>query len=118
MGWWLGQLWIAAAWALFVSIIRIPFGVILLNKLPQVIALRRTETPLVVSQTPDGATVVSAGVQQHNIVPRAAWSIFIGWWFSGLWMETAYFSCATIVGLPLGFWMFDRTPAIVSLRRD
>ena len=117
VGWWLGQLWIAAAWALIVSIIGIPFAVMMLNKLPQVIALRGTAAPLLVTQV-DGVTVVSAGsVPQHNFLLRAAWFVLVGWWFSAVWMETAYILCATIIGLPLGFWMFDRTPGIVSLRR-
>ena len=90
----------------------------MLNKLPQVIALRGTEAPLLVTQV-DGTTVVTAGsVPQHNLLLRAAWFILIGWWFSAFWMEAAYLLCASIIGLPLGFWMFDRTPAIVSLRRD
>jgi len=117
VGWWLGQLWIAAAWACFLSVIGIPFGVMLLNKLPQVIALRGTPTPIAIT-TVDGVTFVTTGsAPQLGCLLRAVYFVFIGWWFSALWMELAYLLCLSIIGLPLGFWMFDRTPAIVSLRQ-
>lgn len=117
VGIWLGQLWIAAAWVCFLSVIGIPFGVMLLNRLPQVIALRTTPTPITITSV-DGVTYVTTGSgPQHGCLPRALYFVFIGWWLSALWMEAAYFLCLTIIGLPLGFWMFDRTPAIVSLRR-
>ena len=114
VGWWAGQIWIAIAWALMVSIIGIPFAVIMLNMIPQVIALRG-QTGLVVKSV--GGKTVVADVPQYNLLIRAIYFVLIGWWLSGLWMQAAYFLCLTIIGLPLGFWMFDLVPAIVSLRR-
>jgi hypothetical protein len=32
-------------------------------------------------------------------------------------MEVAYAISLTVIGLPIGFWMFDQVPALVSLRR-
>jgi hypothetical protein len=32
-------------------------------------------------------------------------------------MEAAYALCMSVIGLPIGFWMFDLVPAVVSLRR-
>ncbi len=114
IGWWAGQMWVGIAWLLMVSIIGIPFAVIMLNMLPQVIALR-TPTEYVVRYS-TGAAVVSP-VPQINLLVRAIYFVLIGWWLSGIWIELAYLFCLTIIGLPLGFWMFDRVPFIVSLRQ-
>jgi len=117
IGWWAGQLWIIVAWLLMVTIIGIPLAVTMLNKVPQVIALRGQITNLTVTVV-EGVTVVSASaVPQRNLLLRAIWFLLIGWWLSAIWMELAYLACLTIIGLPLGFWMFDRVAALVSLRR-
>lgn len=118
IGVWLGQAWMAVAWFLMVTIIGIPLGVAMLNMLPKVIALRETAHQVVISRRGDGALVRrEVEPDQVNIVLRALYFIFIGWWLSALWMEAAYAICLTIIGLPVGFWMFDRVPLILSLKR-
>jgi uncharacterized membrane protein YccF (DUF307 family) len=114
VGWWLGQAWVAVAWFLAATIIGMPLAVMMLNRVPEVMALRG-ETELLVKSW-NGHTVVS-DVPQYNILLRALYFVLVGWWASALWLELAYALCMTVIGLPLGFWMFDRTPAIVSLRR-
>jgi len=60
-----------------------------------------------------------AFVQQSNgpgFLVRAIWFIFIGWWLSALSIGVAYFLCLIIIGLPLGFMIFNRLPAIMTLR--
>lgn len=121
VGWWLGQLWIVGAWLAMVSIIALPLGIWMLNRLPKVIALRDPSSAgagLTITVV-EGATVVQVGgaARQRNIIVRALWFLLVGWWLSGIWMEVAYAVCLTIVGLPVGFWMFDRVPAMVSLKR-
>jgi uncharacterized membrane protein YccF (DUF307 family) len=118
VGWWAGQLWIAVAWLLMLTIIGIPLAVMMLNKVPKVIALRGQTTDLTLT-TVGGGTVISTGAQvpQRNILLRAIYFLLVGWWLSAIWMELAYWACLTIIGLPIGFWMFDRVPALVSLRR-
>jgi uncharacterized membrane protein YccF (DUF307 family) len=114
IGWWLGQAWIAVAWFLAATIIGMPIAIMMLNRVPEVMALRG-ETELVLRNV-GGRTIVTK-VPQYNVLLRALYFVLIGWWLSGLWIEAAYALCVSIIGLPLGFWMFDRVPAIVSLRR-
>lgn len=119
IGIWLGQIWIAVAWLLMLTIVGIPLGVAMLNYLPTVIALRREPVHVLITTRRDGALLTrEVGVPQVNIVLRAFYFILIGWWLSAIWMELSYLVCLTIIGLPLGFWMFDRVPALVSLHRS
>ena len=117
IGWWLGELWILVAWMLMAIIIGIPLAVKMLNKLPKVITLKEPDEQLVVTVRGGTTVITTAGVPQRNILVRALWFVLIGCWFSFIWMELAYLACLTFIGLPLGFWMFDKVPAIVSLRR-
>jgi len=83
-----------------------------------VMALR--ESPQMVRVSTDASgRVVSRDMQpnQVNIVLRALYFVLIGWWLSALWLEAAYLLCLSIIGLPVGFWMFDRVPAVVSLQQ-
>jgi uncharacterized membrane protein YccF (DUF307 family) len=90
----------------------------MLNALPRVIALRNPPQHVSVTTTAEGRLVSrEAGLPQVNILLRAVYFVLVGWWLSALWMEVAYALCLTIIGLPIGFWMFDRVPALVSLKR-
>jgi uncharacterized membrane protein YccF (DUF307 family) len=111
VGWWLGLLWVALAWLMCVSIIGLPLGITMLNRVPQIIALRGRRLVQVIP----GAGV--RDVPQINPIIRVIYFLLIGIWLSALWMVVAYVLCLTIIGLPLGFLMFDAVPAIVSLKR-
>ncbi len=117
IGIWLGQVWMVVAWVLMLTIVGIPLGVMMLNKIPWIIALRSEPLTVRVSKTLEGElrtqTIQPA---QVPMILRALYFILIGWWLSALWMEAAYAMCVSIIGLPIGFWMFDRVPAILSLR--
>lgn len=114
VGWWLGQAWIAVAWFLTATIVGMPLAVMMLNRIPEVIALRG-EREYLVRRWGDKTLVMDA--PQYNLLLRVLYFLLIGWWLSALWMEAAYALCLSIIGLPVGFWMFDRVPFIVSLRR-
>jgi uncharacterized membrane protein YccF (DUF307 family) len=119
IGIWLGQIWMIAAWILMVTIIGLPLGVAMLEKIPFIIALRREPVDVKIFRQADGTLVQrEVAIPQVNFILRALYFILIGWWFSALWMEVAYALCCSVIGLPIGFWMFDLTPAIVSLKRS
>jgi uncharacterized membrane protein YccF (DUF307 family) len=118
IGWWAGAIWISLAWLLMVTIIGIPIAVMMINRLPKVIALREPGAGVTVIKTGDVTVIdVSGKVPQHNILVRAIYFLFIGIWLSAIWMGIAYLFCLTIIGMPVGFWMFEKTPAVLSLRR-
>jgi uncharacterized membrane protein YccF (DUF307 family) len=114
VGWWLGQIWIVAAYILILIIVGIPLGVSMINRLPQIIALRAPNKDLSLSE--DGF-LREERVPQRPFILRAIYFVLIGWWLTALWVEVAYLLTVSIIGLPFAFWMFDRTPAVLSLQR-
>lgn len=112
IGWWLGALWATVAWLLNLTIIGMPLGAVMLNNVPQIIALRGRR---LVQVSPTGQVTQAP---QINFFIRAIYFVLIGWWLSGVWMTVAYALCMTIIGLPVGFLMFDLVPMLVSLKRS
>ena len=47
---------------------------------------------------------------------RVLWYLFIGWWLTGISLALGYLAAITIVGLPLAFWIFNRTGTLLTLR--
>jgi uncharacterized membrane protein YccF (DUF307 family) len=100
IGWWFSAVWAVAAWVLCVTIIGLPLGLYMLD--------------LVI--TPAGQ-VVRMEARQLPFLLRAIYFVLIGWWLSAIWLAIAWALHVSIIGMLLGFWMFNRTPAIVSLAR-
>lgn len=113
IGWWLTGILSAAAWALNATIIGLPLGLWIINRLPLVATLRPTESFYLV----EGGVVIS-GQPQRSFLIRALYFVLIGWWLSGLWMAAAYVFLITIVGMPLAFWMYGRIGAVTTLFRS
>jgi uncharacterized membrane protein YccF (DUF307 family) len=65
---------------------------------------------------PTGPSVVVVRDPGPSMVLRAAWFLLVGWWLSGFAVSLAYFLCITIIGIPLGFAIFNRLPVIITLR--
>ncbi len=118
VGLWLGGIVTAAAWALNVTIIGLPLGLWILNRIPTVMTLRPLRRELAVERGQDGRGMVRVTTRpQASFVVRAVWFLLVGWWLSGLWAGVAYVAAATILGLPIAFWMYDRLPAVTTLFR-
>ncbi|HET7094439.1 MAG TPA: hypothetical protein VFI22_13195, partial [Thermomicrobiales bacterium] len=85
VGWWLGGILSAVAWALNATIVGMPLGLWLINRLPTFITLRSQEQRFEIV----GGDLVPT-TRQRSFVLRALYIVFIGWWFSGIWMGLAY----------------------------
>ena len=56
-------------------------------------------------------------VPQRSFLGRSLYFIVVGWWFGALWSVLAWVLCVSIVGIPLGVMMYNRLPAVMTLRR-
>ena len=105
VGWWASGVWLSVAWLLNVTVVGIPLGIKMINKVPLVLTLKRR-----------GRLVeASDGGSQSSLPVRAVWFVFVGWWASGVWTGVAYALSVTVVGLPLAIWMYNQLPFVVSL---
>ena len=119
IGLWLGGIWCWIAWILNITIIGMPLGLWMLNRIPQVMTLKPVRTVSTVS-TVDGRMVIThRNPKQIFFLWRAIYFILIGWWFSLLWLFFAWLVTGITLGLglPLAFWMFDRVPGITTLQK-
>lgn len=118
IGWHVTLDWIVIAWLLNVSIIGLPLGLWMLNRVPQVLTLKPPRG-YTVSDIEDGrvVSVRHEGVGQHSWLVRLPYFLLIGWWFSLLWSVIAWAFSASIVGLPIGILMLNQLPAVTTLHR-
>ena len=113
IGWWLAGILSAVAWALNATIIGLPLGLWIINRLPLAATLRPTESRYEVREGK-----AAPATEQHPLLLRAVYFLLIGWWLSGLWMVVAYALLITIVGMPAAFWMYGRIGAVTTLYRS
>ena len=113
-GWWLGGLVSALAWFLVVTIIGLPLGLWIINRLPTLLTLRPQEQQWRL----DAEGFVRRSQQQRPFLLRMVWFFLVGWWLSALWMAVAYAALLTILLLPLSFWMYGRIGAVTTLYRS
>ena len=113
-GWWFSALWAVVAWVLCITVIGLPLGLYMLNRLPQVVTLKPSRSNLVLTSS---GRVVEVGVRQRPFLLRALYFVLIGWWFSAIWLGIAWALHVSIIGMVVGFWMFNRVPAVITLAR-
>ncbi|HLI71933.1 MAG TPA: hypothetical protein VKV19_19445 [Ktedonobacteraceae bacterium] len=130
VGWWLGFWCLEIGFLLCMLIFTLPLGLMILNRLPQIMTLKPSaqavQTKVNVTSAVGAAGVTNAvsvdvsvtAVQQRPILIRAIYYIFVGWWVGYIWASLAYFMCLTILGLPLGIVMLNYLPVVLTLRRN
>ena len=115
-GWEITGIWILIAWALNASIIGLPLGLWMIDRVPQTLTLK-ARAGVVVTDVKDGRSEFHAASNAPFLI-RAAYFVLFGWWFSLIWATIAWVLCATIIGLPLGIMMLNGLPSVTTLAQS
>ena len=118
VGWHVTLWWVLIAWFLNVTILGLPLGLWMLDRVPLVLTLR-LQRSYTVTRLSDGRIVESwyENVPQNPWLVRAIYFVLVGWWFSLIWSLLAWLFCLTIILLPAGVLMLNRLPAVTTLMR-
>jgi uncharacterized membrane protein YccF (DUF307 family) len=119
IGWHVTLAWVLIAWFFNITIIGLPLGLWMLDRVPLVLTLRM-QRGYTVTEVDARGTVRSRyqSTQQISWLLRFLYFVLIGWWFSLLWSLLGWLFCVTIIGLPLGVLMLNRLPNITTLMRQ
>lgn len=118
VGWWLSFAWITLSTAVNLTIIGIPLGLWMANRVPQVATLKFDSTRYTAEHDGNGNTKLTiSNVPQRPFWQRALWYLLVGWWFTTVWLYLAWLLCVTIILIPVAFPMFSATGKLLTLRR-
>ena len=119
IGWHVTLWWVLAAWLFNVTVIGLPIGLWMLDRVPLVLTLR-TQRGYTVTQVDANGAVQSRyqSTPQISWVLRFLYFVFVGWWFSLIWSLLGWLLCVTIIGLPLGVLLLNRLPNVTTLMRQ
>ncbi len=119
VGWWLSGLMMFAAGVCIASVVLLPAGLAMVNRLPQVMTLRPRSTAVNATMLSDGSMQYTVGsAQQRSMLIRTLYFCCVGWWAGMLVMFAAWVLSVLIVTMPLGLMLLNRVPAAVTLRRN
>ena len=119
VGWHVTLYWIVAAWILNLTILGMPLGLWMLNRVPLVLTLRMPRSYDVTEIQADRVVVRRyQSAPQRNFLIRFLYFVVVGCWFSLLWSVAAWLLCVSIIGLPFGVMMFNRLPEVTTLMRQ
>jgi uncharacterized membrane protein YccF (DUF307 family) len=117
IGWWLAGVWIFVAWLLNLTVVGLPIGLMMINRVPQIMTLSPGSQELVVRQV-GNTMVISTSARQYPMWLRILYFIFVGWWASLLWTLVAYLLSLIPFLWPISFPMFNWLPFVTTLRRN
>ena len=119
VGWWLSGIVASIAWFAMITIIGLPLGIWLVNRLPTVITLRPRTSYAYASLDSAGNWVYSsaAAIPQLPWWVRGIWFLLVGWWASAIVMAIGWALLLPIITIPIGLLLFNRVPFVASLYR-
>lgn len=107
LGWWLALLWGGLAYLLCVSVVLLPLGAAMFNRLPQVLTLEP------VARDP----FTGSRAREQPLWIRAGWFFLVGWWLGLIFFKVGYLLCLSVVGIPFGLWFLHRVPLAMTLKQ-
>ncbi len=118
VGWWLTGIVSTIAWLAMLTILGLPLGIWLINRIPTVLTLRpRTSYVYAWTDAQGYGRTTRVAIDQPPWLVRGLWFLLVGWWASGIVMTIGYLLVLLIITLPLGLMVFNRVPFVASLYR-
>lgn len=118
IGWWAGLFWLNIGYFFVLTVIGLPVGLMMLNRLPAVLTLKPASQQVNINITGNTTNINISGAQQVNFLIRAVYFIFIGWWAGLLVAELAYLLFVFIVTIPVGAMLLNMLPTVITLRKN
>lgn len=115
LGWELAGAWILVAWTFNATLIGLPVGLWMIDRVPQVLTLKSRSGNWVVDYKSGRGQYLPE--KQLSWFVRLPYFLLIGWWLSLMWAAIAWLFCATIIGLPIGILMLHALPAVTTLQQ-
>ena len=111
IGWWLGLFAALAGYVLCLTIIGLPVGTMLLNRLPSLVYLREAGEPCPVGHNHRHLQ------EELPLLLRAFWFFVLGWSLGFMVITAGYLLAVTVIGIPLGIYLLNRVPLVMTLSR-
>jgi uncharacterized membrane protein YccF (DUF307 family) len=89
----------------------------ILNNIPRILSLQPPRKEIQVMHVGGETRITESSLPQRNFLLRALYFVFIGWWWSAIWLVVAYILCITVILIPLSLEMFRLTPFMTTLKR-
>jgi uncharacterized membrane protein YccF (DUF307 family) len=107
---------VVAIWLIMLSVVGMPVARRMLDLAPTVLTLRPAQLA-VERWRQQSALPATMAMAQPDLAVRVLYFLFIGWWASLVWLLVAYVLSLTAIGIPVGYSMFERAPAVAYLER-
>ena len=117
IGCWAGWIWLNIGYFFVLTVIGLPLGLMMLNRLPTVLTLKPASQSINISVTGNTTNINISGAQQVNFFIRALYFLFVGWWAGLAWSYIAYVMFVFILTIPIGVMMLNMLPTVITLRK-
>lgn len=118
VGSWLSAITIVLAYLFMLTVVGLPVGVLLLNRLPLVTTLRPRSQTVSVSDAASGPVIeLGQGAIQRPWLGRALYFVLIGWWMTAIYLVLTWLASLVTFGWA-AFFLYNAVPALLTLRRN